>query len=342
MRVAAVDTVRGLAVAVMIVVHCFAFFADYHTQEHSAGFVLLDVAKLTAVFLLCMGISSAFSRARAPRDLAARGVRLLALGYALNVLKFLVPLLVFRNLPDALTIDLGWEVGAPETTRAYLLLGDILHLAGLSLIVVAAARALGARAVHLIGAAALVAIVAPFTWAFRTGGPALTYVCDLLFSERFTVFFPMFPWLAYVLVGYALGELLVEADDARATFRRWMPVGAIVLGASVAVGLAWPATWKGWDFYRTGPAGVAAVIGLTLVMLAVVPPPGRVLVYLSRNVTRLYVISWVVICWSVGWLGFMSHRDPLALTAITAAVFAATVAIDAIVPRELRLPGALR
>jgi uncharacterized membrane protein len=339
-RVAAIDTVRGLAVAVMIVVHCFAFFASHDAQEHGPGFVILDVAKLTAVFLLCMGLSSAFSRARAPRDLAARGLRLLALGYALNVLKFLVPLFVLGNLPDALTIDLGWEVGAPETTRAYLLLGDILHLAGLSLIVVAAARALGARPAHLIAGAAAVALVAPFTWGFRAGGPVSTYLCDLLFSERFTVFFPLFPWLAYVLVGHALGERLAEAGgDPRATLRRWMPGAALLVVASVAVGVAWPAAWQGWDFYRTGPAGVGAVIGLSLVLFAIAPAPGRVLAYLSGNVTRLYVISWIVICWSVGWVGFMSHDDALVLSAITIAVLAATFAIDAIVPRDLQLAG---
>src|SRR5262245_38778452 len=128
-RLPAIDGVRGVAVAVMIVVHCFAFFASYHAQEQTAaGFVLLDVAKLSAVFLLCMGVSSAFSRRRAPRDLARRGARLLLLGYGLNVLKFLVPMLVFRNLPDALVVDLGWTVGSRQTLWSFLLLGDILHL----------------------------------------------------------------------------------------------------------------------------------------------------------------------------------------------------------------------
>jgi uncharacterized membrane protein len=346
-RLHGVDAVRGAAVIVMIIVHCFAFYASYVTQEHSNGDVILDIGKLTAVFLLCMGVSSAFSRRQTPRALAVRGARLLALGYALNVLKFLVPWGVFHDLPDALVVDLGWTVGTRETCWRFLLLGDILHLAGLSLLIIAGLRAAGARPWMHVALAAAVAIAAPFVWGLRGGGPVLTYACDLLFSERFTVFFPMFPWLAYPLVGHALGDLLRRSSaPPRDVIRRWSGVGAVLVVAGVAVGVAYPRAWKGWDFYRTGPAGVAAVVGASLVFLHVAgaawphlpSPVQRALTYMSRNVTRIYMVSWVVICWLMGWVGFMAHPGGDVVW-LTARVFVQTLLVDAILAR---LPGLRR
>jgi uncharacterized membrane protein len=349
-REGAIDGVRGPATMIMIVVHCFAFFAAYDTQEHSAGFVILDVAKLTAVFILCMGVSSAFSRRTGPRDLARRGVELLLYGYGLNVLKFLVPILVFDTPPDGLTIDLGWEVGTSGTLLKYLFLGDILHMTGLSLLVIAGLRALGARPWHLFALAVPVAVLGPLTWGIRGGGPILTYLCDLLFSEKFTVFFPLFPWMSYVLVGFALGDILRNAErPPGAVFRRWAVVGALLIAAGIAVGAAFPVTWKGWDFYRTGPAGVTAVIGFSLCALLfshVVWPhaPGwltATLGYFSRRVTSLYVISWVVICWMLGPVGFMQVDSGLVLLGLTALVFAISVALDTAIQRLTTRPSAV-
>jgi uncharacterized membrane protein len=341
-RHGAIDGVRGVAVIAMIIVHCFAFYAAYDTQENSAGFVILDVGKLTAVFILCMGVSSAFSRRREPGDLARRGAQLLLYGYGLNVLKFIVPWLVFRNLPAGLVTDLGWEPGSTEAFLHLLFLGDILHMCGLSLLVLAGLRTLGAGPWHLVSLGTVVASVAPLLWGVRGGGPIATYLCDLLFSERFTVFFPLFPWMAYMLVGFGLGDLLRRANAANVVvYGRWCGVGLGLIALGVGVGVAWPAAWKGWDFYRTGPAGVLAVIGFSLMVFQVsnviwprMPPLVRtVLGYASVHVTRLYVISWVVICWLMGWVGFMSHAELWPLAGLTTLVFALTIVADRLVPR---------
>ncbi|HVK73947.1 MAG TPA: heparan-alpha-glucosaminide N-acetyltransferase domain-containing protein [Kofleriaceae bacterium] len=337
-RVGSIDGVRGVAVIVMIVVHVLAFYADYGTQVDSASFVIMDIGKLTAVFILCMGVSSGFSRRRAPRDLARRGIQLLAYGYGLDVLKFIVPMLVFRNLPANLVTDFGWKVGAEQTFWNFLLLGDILHLVGLSLLLVAGLRAVGARPVHLFALAAVIAGVAPLVWGVRGGGPVVSYAADLLFSEGYTVFFPVFPWAAYVLVGFALGDLLhARATAPAAAFARWARIGVALMAVGIALGLAYPPAWKGLDFYRTGPAGVVAVVGFSLVSFQLAewlwPLAPRVLqavwTYCSRRVTRLYVISWVAICWLMGWVGFMTQGDPRVLTGLIALVFAITLAADA-------------
>src|SRR6185436_8850623 len=62
MRIGALDAIRGAAVAVMILVHCLAFFASARLQTEGVGHVIMELGKLTAVFAVAMGFSTAFSR----------------------------------------------------------------------------------------------------------------------------------------------------------------------------------------------------------------------------------------------------------------------------------------
>ena len=50
--------------------------------------------------------------------------------------------------------------------------------------------------------------------------------------------------------------------------------------------------------------------------------------YLSRRVTSLYVISWIVIVWSLSPIGYMTQDSGWALLGLVAGVFALSVAID--------------
>jgi uncharacterized membrane protein len=60
---------------------------------------------------------------------------------------------------------------------------------------------------------------------------------SVLFSESYSVFFPVFPWIAYALVGYALGEQLRRpALDHERLFRRWFATGVGLLVAGLAIG----------------------------------------------------------------------------------------------------------
>ncbi len=333
-RLPEIDVIRGLSVGMMIVVHTLLYFATAETQRRGLGHVILVLGKATATFVVCLGVSFSLSRRQATGAALRRGLRLLAYGYALNFAKFIVPLYVFRTLPPALLLDLGRRPGDPGNLPFLLLLGDILHLAGLSTMALAGLRHLRGGPLAALGLAALVALAAPRLWGLRPADPGTAYLCDLLWGSTYTVFFPLFPWLAYALVGYALGAAYRRWAIHPRIFYAWVGGGGLLaLGAGLLLGFAYPTTWQGADFYRTGPAGVLALSGLTSLLFAIFRVAARYLplwllrgfTFLSRYVTSLYALSWVAIYWNLGWLGFLRYAQGWQLALLVAYIFSLTL-----------------
>jgi hypothetical protein len=186
---------------------------------------------------------------------------------------------------------------------------DILQLAGLSLMVLGPVKC-WVRAPWGIAALAAVAAVAPLLWGLGSG-PLL----DPLWGTGDWVSFPLFPWLAYPLLGLALALFTRRADSAARLMRGWAlaGLGALLVGGT-AVLLAPNA--RGilavGDYFRSGFSMQLLLAGFVLVWLPawwwldgrlwwrLVP---RYLTSLSRNITAVYVIQWLLIGWSAIVLG---------------------------------------
>lgn len=325
-----VDAIRGLSVFMMIVVHALAFFATPRIQTEGLGAAIMIVGKGAATFVLCMGFSCVYVRRSDLRSGFLRGGRLIVLGYGLNAVKFLVPLWLLGGLPEGLLVDLGLHPADPSNARYFLLLGDILQMSGLAVVIIAFLQALSIKPWQSFGLAALVALLSPRLWGVHGPGAVSSYIFDVLWGDGYTVFFPLFPWLSYALVGLGLGILVKEARRPIATlYRQWFAAGLFLTLSSAAIGALFPQTWRGRDFYRTGPSAIAALTGILVMLFPAMhhvwphlsPSVRASLLHLSRRVTRLYAISWIVICWSVGRLGFRAHDSWLALAVIIAGVF---------------------
>jgi uncharacterized membrane protein len=345
-RVVELDKLRGVAVGLMIVVHVLAFFAAPEVQTHGSVHVLMQLGKLTAVFVICMGFATTFSRRQSLREALVRAAGLLAAGYLLNAAKFLVPLLVLGNFPAGLELDLGLVPG--ENAIFFLLLGDVLHMSALSLAAISVLRHLGARPWAIFALALAVAAGGPLLWGRHTGEPVSDYVLALVAADDWQVFFPLFPWLAYALLGMGLGELWRTSELPRPQlYRRWFVVGAGLALAGLVLGQIFPTLWTGADFYRSGPAAVICVGGVALMLFLVahhVPVPSFVF-FFSRHVTSLYVLSWLVITWTVGSLGFMQFSRPGPLFVLVLAVLATSLAAQWLLTTTMarrRKPAATR
>ena len=351
-RLPEIDVIRGLSVLMMIVVHTLLYFATAKTQLNGLGHVIMVLGKATATFVVCLGLSFSLSRRQALGAALRRGALLLAYGYALNFVKFIMPLYLFHSLPAAFLLDMGLRPGDPANFPFLLLLGDILQMAGLSVMVLAGLRHWRVGPLPTLALAALVALAAPLLWGLRPAQPVVAYFCDLLWGQTYTVFFPLFPWLAYALVGLALGDAYRRFAAWPRLFHAWVGGGGLLgLAAGLLLGALYPATWHGVDFYRTGPAGIFALSGLTGLVfsgLRVATPylPGgllRGLTFFSRHVTALYVISWVAIYWNLGWLGFLQYSHPWQLALLVAYIMGLTLLVHGgyrWLRRRLATPGA--
>lgn len=318
-RLRFLDLARGLAIVFMVMQHVQVIFAVGEGEDSALGllFVLLGTAPAAPVFMVAMGFLFGSSTRTGVRSGIVRGLQLFALGYVLNVLRFILPLLLGTHPRIVELFGDTWWGPFFEI--------DILQLAGLSLII------LGLVKHHLrdprvvLALAAAVATVSPLLWGL--GGSFLlseNFLLDPLWGTGDWVSFPLFPWLTYPLLGLALAGFAARATSATRLMRTWAlaGLGAVLVGGAVmliapdaggilAVG----------DYYRSGLPMQVLLAGFVLVWLAslwwldrrlswrLAP---RYLTSLSRNITAVYLIQWIIIGWVAITLGVFDQSSWLA------------------------------
>lgn len=335
-RIVAVDFSRGLAVLFMILVHTLWMYADQQTQSQSLlGDVIHFIGKGTPSFLLCMGLSMTLSRQQSAVASFKRGCMILLFGYMMNALKFIVPIAA-GVMPEAFLDAYGFSYPMRIDQYRYLLLtGDILQMAGLSLLLLAVIRHFISNKYLLLTLAFITLLIAkPFSgWQPNIVG--IDYLFELLFSNNFHVYFPVFPWLSFIIFGLFIGQLLQESDDIEQIFSRLPVVAAICL--IIGGGLCYyDFTYHFGNFFHLGPGGVIYLLGINLLLfwfihrLVILKPELAIfnlLAYCSQRVTSLYVIQWTVVCWGMAVVGFQQFNTLQTLMAMPV-VMAITFAVQ--------------
>jgi len=352
-RLVWLDVARGLAVLFMVCQHVQIMFAADAGEGSAVGelFLLLGTAPAAPVFMVAMGFLFGSRRATRVMQGVLRGAGLFALGYALNLARFTLPMLVAEasdSQAGAGAVDAA--LGGPLEA---LLLVDILQLAGLSLIVMALCRPL-LRDPRLVVALALVVFtVAPLLWGVDGDLTAP------LWGEGDAVAFPLFPWLGYPLLGLAFAEVAQRSHDERRLMLRTCLVAVFTLVAGGVLVLVAPATGTILgigDYFHSGLPVHLAIVGFVFLWLPVlwwltrtVPRTiaRRYLTSLSRHLTPVYVIQWILIGWLAIVFGVVG-LEPAVAAALAVPILIAShllaIAWDRgrrrVVPRRVQAPGA--
>lgn len=315
-RLPTLDIGRGLAVFLMMMVHTLWMYGDHHTQTASLlGQVVHFIGKGSAAFLMCMGVSLVLSRRQGLASAIRRGAQLLLVGYTMNTLKFIVPI-ALGAMPESFIAAYGWHSPLQTDQLRWLLLtGDILQLAGVSTIFVAVVRHyLVNRYLMLVIALAIAALSRELS-GLRFDIPGLYYISELLFGGTYHVYFPVFPWLAFIFIGLFLGLSFTQTQySPRQVFSNapYLGLPLVVIGGGLC--LAWPRYHFG-NFFHLGPGGVLYLAGINLMLMwAINALLGegqnnvltRFFSALSQRVTSLYVLHWTLICWGMAIVGYKS------------------------------------
>ena len=335
-RLVFLDLARGLAIVFMVLQHAVLLFAAGQGEGSLLGKIvlLLGGAPAAPVFLFIMGIFLGRSDQRVGRGLR-RGLRLIALGYLLNLLRSTLPALfagpeIASGTVPASPLVSFWAV-------------DILQMAGLSFIFLTVlGRYLPFRWAWAILAVA-VAFISPLLWHW--GGPAGVYA---LWGNRGDVFFPLFPWIAYPLAGMVYSLYAVAQESRRTVTKRSAVVGALSLAVGAATFLL---PRKGefniGEYLQDGPGAQLATVGFVLVWLCFcrlmarrwVGSAGlRLLSFWSRNVTTVYFVQWVLFGWAVLFLGRNRYASPVAMGTAAMVLLAAHVVVRVHVARAGKKP----
>ena len=191
---------------------------------------------------------------------------------------------------------------------AYIFGADILPLAGLSVIIVAIVRPLCTQspAAYFL-MAIVVASLAPLLPNIGTPErPVLMYLNPFFWGDYSWSYFPLFPWLAYPLVGYAFKLVHDRFEFEKKLSLRVALVSIIVFVAGFlsTADYAMRISSDLPSYYHHGPVFALwtafFLAGWTLLLFLAEQMSGQSMVllylkWLGRNVTAAYVIQWLLI-----------------------------------------------
>jgi uncharacterized membrane protein len=349
-RVRAFDLARGLAVVFMIGVHVLWHWGAPDTWTTPIGQVIsfLGGPSAAPVFMFLMGASLAFSSRTSFRSLAVRGLWLLWLGYLLNCLRGVIP--AYHGLPfGVVTAD---QI-APFTLPWLATTVDVHHMAGLSLIAIAALRIRAQPGWTWLAVAAGIVLAGPLLRGLEFGTPLLDAPLTPVLSGAPNVYYAVVPWIAYPLVGGVFGRYVARAPDRSRVFQRGALVGIALIVAGVAWFMVAPPSFDVNTYWRMPPAYFVAITGLVLVWLYGCDlavrhvRANRAFDFLygwSGRVIAIYFTHWLVVGWGIGIFGFRDQPLGVALLGIVVAIVATALlsrfAVGLETPRWLERLGA--
>ena len=326
-RILEIDFGRGLAVFLMMIVHTLWMYGDVATQSNSwLGIAIHIIGKGTAAFLVAMGISLVISKPTSLLVSLQRAAILLFLAYWMNFLKFIVPLEIFGTMPEEFVNAYG--LSSPLTfpqLRYIFLTGDILQMAAIALIFISIIQKYVHSKLGLLGIALFITASSRFISGYQPGIDGLDYLAKLFFSNHYQVYFPLFPWMSFILFGMFLGKLIQEKQTDKGYMFSKLPKLAIISLLIGGVLCAWDFEYHFGNFFHLGPGGTLYLLGINLALLWLVHKIvssghtslfTRFLYFCSERVTSMYIIQWTVICWGMGIIGYQQLNTAQVLAMI--------------------------
>ena len=338
-RVFGIDLARGSAAFMLVTVHTLWMYGRADVQfESGFGSIIHTFGQATALFLLAMGISFVLTPHQSIGYGLKRAAYILIIAYALNGLKFIVPIELFGTMPEEFIRAYGWQSPLTFEQLLYLFLtGDILQMAGIAFAFIAVIRHFVRNKYVLLLLSALSIATYPLISGYRPGIPGVDYICDLLWGTEWNVYFPLLPWISNILVGMFVGMYFKEKN----TGVRGLYQGLLLVGipCSVVGGILCYRDW-GYhfnDFFHPGPGGALLTLGVCLFIFFLFcylsdlvyrfEKLRSVVFYLSSRVTTIYVVQWVLVCWGMGIVGYQS-LDTFQVLLLIPLMTLLTVAVD--------------
>lgn len=289
------DLLKGFAVFLIVPVHILETFIDLPGRESLFGNILLMLGGPIAVpiFMMVMGYFIALNKKSTLQNVF-RGVFIFILGILLNIgLNFHLLLKIYTE---------GWQFDPLQ----FIFGVDIFFLAGLSIIILALLKNIkkGLKWILL----ALILLISGSTSYLNDILPVTgrNYLLPFIAGKYAWSYFPLFPWLAYPLVGFLFqkSETQIRAQiESHKTSTIALLVSIIILviifspfGMDITIHLH--------EYYHHGflyflwALGVV-IIWVVLFWLIVQKFAQSSIIlfirWLGKNITVFYIIQWLII-----------------------------------------------
>ncbi|HLY71332.1 MAG TPA: heparan-alpha-glucosaminide N-acetyltransferase domain-containing protein [Puia sp.] len=310
-RIKSLDLARGFTVLMIAPIHTMMVYSKLDIRETLLGklFAFIAEGPGAQLFMMLMGIFFAMSPPKNFLAVCKRTFYLLLAAYLLNLFKF-----VFPYTAGFLPNDLLKELQIQNGTAGYgqlILLGDILHFAALAQLVLFSIQRLKNYHIIAIILAAVYCLLSPLFWDLHNGNPVLDYLMQLSGGAPPRIFFPLFPWIVYPLTGLFIGHYF-KKGSLQKIFWYIRDIGWILIITSCLIKYSFKMESE-QSFYRTYPGDTMIHLGIVLVWISCWEWIQenvkenlffRVLRFMSRHITTIYITEWIIIFWLLPIFGY--------------------------------------
>lgn len=322
-RINSLDLARGFTVLMIAPVHTVLLYSkpEIYNTVLVKCFAFIAEGPGAQLFMMLMGIYFSFQKQKSFTSIVKRSLLFLVAGYSLNVLKFIVPLCL-GLLPENFLLDLQVQHDSKGIVQL-LLLGDILHFAAIALIIMFFVKHLRHFQYWALLIAMIVCFVSPFCWDMQTDNGFANYLLQLAGGQPPRIFFPLFPWLVYPLMGLSAGYFIMQYGLQVFGWLRNFGILFILYGWLLKTFFV---QQESISFYRTLPADTLMHAGIVLITLylwewlynhVTANYFFRILQYMSQHITQVYIVSWILIMWMLPVFGYQQLDYNQSIAAIT-------------------------
>lgn len=308
----ALDYAKGLAIIFMIICHTIMHISMGYrgTVAFNIGNSILGGPSTAPYFMICLGVGIVYSQRTSPLYLFKRGLKLLFGAYLLNLCRggltifLLGALLGWSPEENGLDLDLGEECFYAN------MIVDILQFAGMAFLFFSLALWLKLKNWMLLALALVFQVISHFFEGYRAENEYVTALLGLIIpsgsieEEDCLSCFPFLVWAIYPVVGYWFGQILQRVTDLNRFYRIifWptLVLSLIFIAILIIKGKMMPFSnayyWHNLIevfFYLCIDFCILAAFHLYSANLPQIL--FKPLTPFSRDITRMYCVSWCII-----------------------------------------------
>jgi uncharacterized membrane protein len=285
------DILKGFAVIFMIQVHLIELFAQQQIYDSIWGKISLFLGGPPAapIFMAVMGYFLSQSKKNFIAEIK-RGFKLIIWGFALNI---------------GLNLNLFYHIftGKYQISPFEYLFGvDILFLAGLSVMIIALIKYLFKQRIWIWIGLLLIVVFIPTIASPPTLEGNLSFLTAYFYSDVWWSYFPIIPWLSYVLIGYVFKLVESKIHKTLINFKWYIFAGISVIlfftfnfGFNISSNLEEYYHHNIFFFAFTATFMIFFLIIANSITMNFNNYLTKYIEWLGRKVTTVYVFQWLII-----------------------------------------------
>ena len=304
-RYGELDIVRAISLLFLPIIHVFEEMEAIDTLSPSAlsscRWVLSLCVYAPSVFMICFGANLYFAKEKTPAEYAKRGVKFLLIGVSLNVVRFLLPALIFGN-PEEIKEGL------------YCILEcDIYDFVGAFLLVFALFKKLKLSDFTMLIVSMIMLLINTLLPPIHINS-ALDCFLGRFIYVNYTSCFPILSWTIFCIIGYCFGKIyrsFQKEQDRKKFLIRLMIFGYVMYCALYY-------TFKSYHLdpylielspensYITDYSNVMMLVCIAGMVIPIVyfvymrwseSKPIKALLRLSNVIMPFYLFQWILVGW---------------------------------------------